>query len=204
MEMRGASVSAAAETSNRFAALSADEETRIIYQLDSLEVQSDAVVCRLKAEGEVSQVHQQPGRWVSLGSGEVTVDSAADESCWPAEEGGAFKVRAFKRNIVVKTANGQSMKHFDEKDVTFMDQSSGEMLGMTFQVTEVRKPLAAVWRPAEKGNLVQFGQREDQCFVHNLATGKKIQLHKRGGSYVLKVEYMKWDPTQNSFLQGRA
>ena len=69
------------------------------------------------------------------------------------------------------------MKHFGEKDVTFMDQGSGEMLGMTFRVTE---------------------------FVHNLATGKKIRLHKRGGSYVLRGEYMKWEPTQTSVFQGRA
>ena len=85
-----------------------------------------------------------------------------------------------------------------------MGQGSGEMLGMTFQVAEVCQPLAAVWRLAENGNLVQFGQREDQCFVHNLATGKKIQLHTRGGSYVLRVEFMKWEPAENSVFQWRA
>ena len=38
---------------------------------------------------------------------------------------------------------------------------------MTFQVTEVKKPLAAVWRLVEKGNLVQFGPSEAQCFIQD-------------------------------------
>ena len=148
---------------------------------------------------------RSPGQWINLGSGEVTVDSAADESCWPVEEGGAYEIRASQRNIVLKAANGQSMKHLGEKEVTFMDSCSGEMLGMTFQVTEVRKPLAAVWRLAEKGNLIQFGPSEAQCFVYNVATGKKIQLYKKGGSYVMKVQFMKWVPTtSHSVFPGRA
>ena len=72
--------------------------------------------------------------------------------------------------------------------VTFKDKESGEALGMTFQVTEVR------WRLTEKGNVVQFGPEEHQNFVLNLQTNRKIRLHRRGGSYVLKVEYMKWIP----------
>ena len=77
--------------------------------------------------------------------------------------------------------------------------------GHDVQVTEVRKPLAAVWRLAEKGNVVQFGPTEDQYFVLNIATGKRIQLYKRGGSYIMKVEFMKWIPTgNNSVFQGRA
>ena len=87
------------------------------------------VVCAIETSNRFSALAEE-GQWVRLGSGEVTVDSAADESCWPAEEGGAYEVRA-------------------------MDQCSGKMLGMTFQVTEVRKPLAAVWRLAERSNLVQ-------------------------------------------------
>ena len=82
--------------------------------------------------------------------------------------------------------------------LTFKDKESGEALGMTFQVTEVRKPLAAVWRLTEKGNVVQFGPEEHQNFVLNLQTNKKIRLHRRGGSYVLKVEYMKWIPDSGS------
>ena len=76
---------------------------------------------------------------------------------------------------------------------------------MTFQVTEVRKPLAAVWRLTEKGNVVQFGPEEHHNLVLNLRTNKKIRLHRRGGSCVLKVEYMKWIPEagSSSVFRGR-
>ena len=162
-----------------------------------------SVVCRLIEKGAVNQVVQQQGEWVHLGSGEITVDSAADESCWPMDEGGAFEVRSSKRNILLKAANGQAMQHVGEKDVTFKDKESGDVLGTTFQVTEVRKPLAAVWRLAEKGNVIQFGQEESQCFVRNLKTGRDFQLHKRGRSYVLLVEYVKWVPVFPGHAQRR-
>ena len=91
------------------------------------------------------------------------------------------------------------MQHAGEKDVTFKDKESGEVLGMTFQVT-VRKPLAAVWRLVEKGNLVQFGPSDAQCFIQNIQSGRRIQLHGRGGSYLLRVGYVKWVPV----FPGRA
>ena len=115
-------------------------------------------------------------------------------------------VKASKRNLRLKAANGSDMRHDGEKNVTFRDKESEEMLGMTFQATQVRKPLAAVWRLTEKGNMVQFGPEEHQHFVLNLRTNKKIRLHRRGGSYVLKVEYMKWIPEvgSSSVFRGQA
>ena len=71
------------------------------------------------------------------------------------------------------------------------DSDTGAMMGMEFQVSEVRKPLAAVWRIAEKGNLVQFGPREEDKFVKNVKTGEKVMLRRKGGSYVVAVECMK-------------
>ena len=152
------------------------------------------MTCKLIDKGSVNQVVQQQGEWIHLGAGEITIDSAADESCWPIDEGGAFEIRSSKRNIILKAANGQAMRHLGEKDVTFRDKLSGEVLGMTFQVTEVKKPLAAVWRLVEKGNLVQFGPSDAQCFIQNLQSGRRIPLHKRGGSYILKMEYVRWVP----------
>ena len=32
-------------------------------------------------------------RWATLGTGDIAVDSAADESCWPKDQGGAFPTR---------------------------------------------------------------------------------------------------------------
>ncbi len=31
--------------------------------------------------------------WADLGAGDITVDSAADVSCWPKDQGGAFETK---------------------------------------------------------------------------------------------------------------
>ena len=38
-------------------------------------------------------------------------------------------------------------------------------MGLCFHVTDVREPLVAVKRIAEKGNLVQFGPAENSNFI---------------------------------------
>ena len=169
-------------------------------QLDGLDIEENGAVCRLKTQKDICEVQNHQGHWVHLGFGEITIDSAADESCWPLDYGGAFQVTASKRNLRLKAANGADMAHAGEKEVTFKDAESGTVLGMTFQVTEVKKALAAVWRLTEKGNVVQFGPGLDQNFILNVQSGKKIMLHRRGGSYVMKVEYVKWTPV----FQGQA
>ena len=168
--------------------------------VEGLEVEEEVMVCRLREQGDRSVA----GKLVSLGDGEITIDSAADESCWPLDLCGAFEVKETKRNIILKAANGSCMRHEGEKDITFQDKESGELLGMTFQVTEVRKPLAAVRRLVEKGNVVQFGPEERHNYILNLQTRKKIKMHKKGGSYVLRVEYKKWIPGGDSVFPGPA
>ena len=105
----------------------------MVCQMDSIELGEEGAVCVLTGEHDRGRASGVPGRWIDIGSGEVTVDSAADESCWPADEGGAFEVRPSQRKIILKTASGQSMKHFGEKEVTFKDQSSGEMWAWFFK-----------------------------------------------------------------------
>ena len=124
--------------------------------------------------------------------------------------GGAFEIRPSDRKLRLRAANGAEMQHDGEKDVTFRHDDSSGILGLTFQVTEVKKALAAVWRLAEHGNIIQFGPEAEQNFIMNLSTQQKIPLHKRGGSYVMQVEFMKWiteEPTPreaNQVFQGQA
>ena len=76
--------------------------------------------------------------------GELVVDSAADESCWPKDLGGAFPTVPSKKNIVLKTAKGDNMAHYGEKRITFTGgRNDEEVVGVTFQVTDVEKPLSA-------------------------------------------------------------
>ena len=73
---------------------------------------------------------------------------AADESCWPVWQGDAFPTKESRRKMLQKTANGGDRHHYGEKEVTFDYNGckSKELVGLKFQVTDVRKPLLAVRR----------------------------------------------------------
>ena len=62
--------------------------------------------------------------------------------------------------------------------------------GLWFQVSDVQKPLAAVWRIAERGNLIQFGPKDEDNFITNKETRKKIMMVRRNGSYVIEAEFV--------------
>ena len=127
--------------------------------------------------------------WADLGYGEMTVDPAAEESCWPKGYGDAYETKPSSKNIVQKTANGDTMKHYGEKDITFLDK--GDICAAKFQVTDVRKPLMSVRRMVEKGNIVQFGPEVANNFIINVKTGKRIQMERKGNSFIVKANYVK-------------
>ena len=136
----------------------------------------------------------EKGRWRGVGKGEIVVDSAAEESVCPKgwEEKFGMKGLGNKRALNLRNASGGVIEHYGSRNVTFRtEEGEGDIMGMEFQVSGVRKPLAAVWRIAEAGNLVQFGPKAEDNFIQNVRTGKKVSLRKKGGSYVLGVEFVK-------------
>ena len=54
------------------------------------------------------------------------------------------------------------------------------------------------------GNIVQFGDEPAKCFDQSKATKKKVMMEKRRGSYVLKVEFVKWVPESSQVFPGLA
>ena len=60
-------------------------------------------------------------------------------------------------------------------------------MGVSLQVTDVRKLLLAVKRITEKCNVVQFGPAESDNYIKNRFPGKRILLRKEGGSYIMDV-----------------
>ena len=62
-------------------------------------------------------------------------------------------------------------------------------MGLCFQVADVKKPLVAVKRIAEKGNITQFGPEPGDNFIMNKKTGDKISLRPKGGSYVMDAKF---------------
>ena len=89
-----------------------------------------------------------------------------------------------------KKAKHQKFKKFDFtsriEEVKFIgavedERAGGAAMGLNFQVTDVRKPLLAVKRITEKGNVVQFGPAESDDNIKNKLSGKKILIRKKGG-----------------------
>ena len=65
----------------------------------------------------------------------------------------------------------------------------GERAKMTFQMANVNKALASVRRICEAGKRVVFD--EDGSYIENKATGKKTEMQKQNGVYVIKVKMPK-------------
>ena len=97
-----------------------DEETRHVRAVDIW-------VCEAGANWKADKKS-----WARLGVGEIVVDSAADESCWPKGQGDAFSTKPSKKNIVLKTANGGEMGHYGEKEVTFRTGTDVDVVGLKF------------------------------------------------------------------------
>ena len=66
-----------------------------------------------------------------------------------------------------------------EKKVHFKTKD-GLNSSITFQVTKMKKPFAAVSKITEKGNWVCFGPSE--AYIENVATGKRTNLELHNGT----------------------
>ena len=81
-------------------------------------------------------------------------------------------------------ANGQEMGHYGRKKIK-VGGETGSVKTMSFEVTDVTKPLVAVRRIVEKGNEVHFGK---ECYIRNVHTGERIPMRRKGGSYVIDID----------------
>ena len=81
-------------------------------------------------------------------------------------------------------ASGGHKAHCGARRVV-LQSNDGQNLSMNFQVTDVQKPLLAVSRLIEHGNVVQFGLEPGQSFIQHVASGEKLHLERRGNSWVI-------------------
>ena len=137
--------------------------------------------------------NNKKGEWVSLGVGDIIIDSAADESCWPVGQGDAFPTLPSNRKMVLKTANGGDMEHYGQKEILFRCNSGEgkEPIGLTFQVTDVKKPLLAVRRLVERGNKVVLAAGDGESYIYSDWSKTKVPVKKKGGSFVIEAHFVK-------------
>ena len=138
--------------------------------------------------------HVAKQNWVRRGRSKVTVDSAADESVCPKAWGDVFELQEVVpgKEMKLTNANGGKIEHYGQRDVSFEvgDEDNAKVISMGFQVSDVRKPLAAVHRIVEKGNKVCFGPNVEDNFIENVKTKEKVRMRKKGRSYVLDVDFV--------------
>jgi hypothetical protein len=63
-----------------------------------------------------------------------------------------FETKHSKKNVILNTASGGEMGRYGEKEVTVRGKT-GDIVGLKFEVMEVRKPILAVRRLVERGKL---------------------------------------------------
>ena len=74
------------------------------------------------------------------------------------------------------------------------DAAAGRVLGVGFEVTDVKKPLLSVKRICERGNTVHFGPSDDDNYIQNVVNGEKLPLQRKGNSYVLRGSLLSQTP----------
>ena len=90
-----------------------------------------------------------------------------------------------------KIGKMKPVKKWKKLEICPVENSGGKLvkMGMGFQVADVRKPLVAVKRISEKGNLVQFGPQKEDNFIQNKQTRDKIFFREQGSSYIMDVQF---------------
>ena len=78
-------------------------------------------------------------------------------------------------------ANGKPIFNEGQKTVRGT-VGDGTKAVMSFQFTEVHKPLASVGRMTEAGNIVHFDEYgPDGSYIEDRRTGRRTKLYKRNG-----------------------
>jgi hypothetical protein len=141
----------------------------------------------------VAGIHAVEAGWRKIGADEITIDSAAEESVCPRHWATEFGTKGTDKKLKFVNASGGVMGHYGERVASFRTTGEAAVMSLTFQVSDVQKPLAAVRRIAEKGNTVQFGPRPEDNYIQNVSTGRRIMMIKKGGSYVVPAELIMKD-----------
>jgi hypothetical protein len=146
----------------------------------------------LRGNASCEQAIEQGVGLLNLGEGDIIVDSAADESCSPAGHGDAYPTKQASRGLKLRTANGGDMQCYGEKRTMFKHTGSQakDPVGLKFQATDVKKPLLAVRRLVEKGNIVVLPSIGGESYILNKQAKVKIPIVNKGGSFVIEAGFV--------------
>ena len=115
-----------------------------------------------------------------------------DSEPWPPLQATGTKKKRPWRTVRVRECEEGMEEGAGEKEVREIcnvEKGERKRLEMGFQVCDVRKALAAVWRICEAGNIVQFGPEGDDCFISKKGTDEKVFMRREGRSYVVDLVF---------------
>ena len=140
---------------------------------------------------EIAEVFEVNGIEADKKYVKIAIDSAAAESVCPRDWAEEFQVKpcAPGEEQTFVNASGGAIKHYGEKRVALLAGEQGweRLIGLPFQACDVKRPLAAVRRICEKGNIVQFGPKSEDNFIMNVSSQEKIWLQQERGQYVMEA-----------------
>ena len=145
------------------------------------------------------------GKLISAGRGKITIDSGAAESVMPKgmlPNEPAVEGQAKKSGVKYVAANGARMENLGEKRARFKRDGAAGINSITFQVTDVSKPLASVSRILDKGNRVVFSRGPEGSYIENLKTGEWAPLKEERGTFVLEVDWLEPEVSQGDAVQA--
>ena len=112
----------------------------------------------------------------------VMVDSGAAHSACPSDHANEHEVREVQRKIQFQTASGELLEHHGEKLVPYMAPDS--VMGITYQVTDVEGPVAAVASMNDGGMTVVFSpQGAWVCDETPLKPAGSIELKRENRTF---------------------
>ena len=128
-----------------------------------------------------------PGPDAGIKTIDVVIDSGAVQ---PVAPPGLFPGRVEPSPMsasgrTLRAANGSPIRNLGQVRVDFVSPE-GHRCTMPFQVAEVEHALLSVSHPARAGNKVELD--DTGGVIRNRATGKTMQLTRRGGVYVLPLK----------------
>lgn len=118
---------------------------------------------------------------------ELLVDSGAAESVIPPRELPGHPVHPNAASMSGEeylTADGKTIPNKGEQAVNFRTQE-GHRCALTFQVTDVTKPLLSTTQLADTGHETVF--RKTGGTIRHLKTGRELHFTRRAGLYILKI-----------------
>ena len=114
---------------------------------------------------------------------EITIDSGAAKSVWPAKKKGVRRSKLSKP-VRLAAANGSAIRVDGEAVLEF--ERGGRRCAMKFLDADVRRPLASVAAMVDEGNIVVFSHGES--YVKNVVSGDRIELVRKNGVFVMELE----------------